>query len=66
MITTAANTQTKGAAMDTTKKDRLIQEILMVCKANDTPVTGDLFLALAFRTEAELIKIAAELYIVIK
>lgn len=38
-------------------------EIFITIKANGVPVTGDLFLALAFRTEDELRKLCAELHI---
>ena len=44
-------------------KSKLINEILQVCKANDVPTTGDLFFGLAFRTEAELREMVAEMNI---
>lgn len=45
-------------------KSKLINEILQVCKASDKcPTTGDLFFALAFRTEKELRDMAHELNI---
>lgn len=44
-------------------KEQMIKDILQVCKINNVPTTGDLFLALAFRSEAELSKICSELYI---
>ena len=42
-------------------KNRMIQEILLQCRANNTPTTGDLFFSLAFRTDSELKKICSEL-----
>jgi hypothetical protein len=45
------------------QKGKLMNEILQVCKANDVPTTGDLFLGLAFRTNSELKGICAKLYI---
>lgn len=42
-------------------KEAMINEILMVCKANNVPTTGDLFFSLAFRTESELKRICKEL-----
>lgn len=47
-------------------KEIMIQEILIQCKVNNTPTTGDLFFSLAFRTEPELIKICSELNIATK
>lgn len=47
-------------------KSDLINDILQVCVANGVPTTGDLWLALAFRTIPELKKVAAELHIPIK
>jgi hypothetical protein len=44
-------------------KARLRQEIMLTMKANGLPVTGDFWLFLVFRTEAELRKIARELHI---
>ncbi|NQZ48713.1 MAG: hypothetical protein HRT95_00580 [Moritella sp.] len=44
-----------------TKIEAMITEILLVCKANDKPVNDDIFFALAFRIESELIKICHEL-----
>jgi len=46
------------------EKERLIDEIFIVCKANGVMITGELFISLAFCTESELKKIAHELYIV--
>lgn len=45
------------------EKKRLIQDILICAKANNIPVTGDLFFSLAFRAVSELRQIARELYI---
>ena len=44
-------------------KSAMIQEIILACKANNCPTTGDMFFALAFRTESELRKICDELCI---
>ena len=42
-------------------KQAMIDEILIQCKANNVPTTGDLFFSLAFRTEQELKKICQTL-----
>ena len=42
-------------------KDQMIREILIQCKANNVPTTGDLFFGLVFRTETELKKICNEI-----
>lgn len=42
-----------------TKKD-LIKEILMKCKASGKFISGDLFLALAFRSKKDLIAICID------
>lgn len=39
----------------------LRQEIMLCVKANNLPVSGDFWLMLAYRTEAELVQIAREL-----
>lgn len=44
-------------------KSQMIDEILIQCKANNVPTTGDLFFGLAFRTESELKKMCTELNI---
>lgn len=44
-------------------KKNMIAEILLVCKANNIKSDGDIFLALCFRSESELIKICNELHI---
>lgn len=44
-------------------KSQMITEILNACKANNCYTSGDLLLALAFRTESELKKICFELHI---
>jgi len=44
-------------------KEAMIQEILITCKANKVRAGGEIFLALAFRTEAELKAICQELHI---
>ena len=44
-------------------KEQMINEILIQCKANNVPTTGDLFFSLAFRTESELKTICSELNI---
>ena len=44
-------------------KNQMIQEILICCKANNVPTTGDLFFSLAFRTESELRSICQQLHI---
>ena len=44
-------------------KEEMITEIMLCCRANNVPNDGDVFLALAFRTEPELIKICQELHI---
>ena len=44
-------------------KEEMIAEILLVCKANSVPNSGDIFLSLAFRTESELKSICHELHI---
>jgi hypothetical protein len=41
----------------------MIGKILETVKANGVPTTGDMFLALAFRTESELRGICRELHI---
>lgn len=45
------------------KSTILRQEIMLCVKANNLPVSGDFWLMLAFRTEAELIAIAQEMHI---
>ena len=45
------------------RKQALRQSIMIVMQANNVPVTGEFWFALVFRTEAELKKIARELYI---
>ncbi|MBE3657796.1 hypothetical protein BOO92_14030 [Vibrio navarrensis] len=45
------------------RRNALIGKILLHCKTSEVPVTGDLFLGLAFRTEDELKAICTELYI---
>ena len=45
------------------KKKQLITDILQVCKISDCGGRDKIFLALAFLSESELIKIAAELNI---
>lgn len=42
-----------------TNKDRMIQEIIIHLKANGQRVDGDIFFALAFRTDSELRQICA-------
>ncbi len=44
-------------------KERLRQEIMNTVRANNLPVTGEFWLMLVFRTEAELKDIAHELHI---
>jgi len=44
-------------------KQEMINEILLQCKANNVPTTGDLFLGLAFRSESELRAVCSELHI---
>jgi hypothetical protein len=44
-------------------KERMIQDIINVVKANQLPTTGDLFFGLVFRSETELKKICQELHI---
>lgn len=44
-------------------KAAMINEILLVAKANDVCVSGDLFFGLAFRTESELQEICNDLNI---
>jgi len=44
-------------------KDAMIQEILMAAVANGVHTTGDMFFALAFRTEKELARICCDLHI---
>jgi hypothetical protein len=44
-------------------KTEMIEKIIRNMKANSLYVSGDLFLALAFRTESELRTICAELHI---
>ena len=47
----------------TTKKARLIEDILQAVKCGTAPITGDFVFMLAFRTESELIEIANEFHI---
>lgn len=49
--------------MSDTRKNNLITDILIACKANDVYIGGDLFLAIIFKTEAELVHIAQQLNI---
>lgn len=44
-------------------KNEMIEKIIRNCKANNVRTTGDLFFALAFRTESELRQICSELRI---
>ncbi len=44
-------------------KKAMIEEIMICCKANEVPNLDDILLALAFRSESELIKICQELCI---
>ena len=44
-------------------KEQMIKEILICCKANNVPTTGDLFFGLIFRTESELKNMCNELNI---
>ena len=44
-------------------KEQMVAEILIVMKANGVTTTGDMFFALAFRTDSELRKICRELHI---
>jgi hypothetical protein len=44
-------------------KQQMIQDILINAKANNVITDGDLFFALAFRTETELKKICQEMNI---
>lgn len=44
-------------------KNQMIDEILIQCRANNVPTTGDLFFSLAFRSESELKVICQELHI---
>ena len=48
---------------ETKRKPDIIGDILLKCKANRVPNDGDIFLALAFKSETELKRIASELYI---
>jgi len=41
----------------------MIDEILLVCKANNVYTSGELFFSLVFRTESELMTICKELHI---
>jgi hypothetical protein len=47
------------------RKQALRQNIMLAVKANNLPVTGDLWLSLVFRTESELVAVARELHLVI-
>jgi len=47
-------------------KAKMIQEILIAYKAGGGYADGDIFLALAFRSESELIAICTELNIKVK
>jgi hypothetical protein len=51
------------ASQSVSAKAALIEQIMVVCKANDVRDAGDIFLALAFRSIGELKRIAVELHI---
>lgn len=44
-------------------KKTMIEEIMLVCKANNVHNAGDIFFTLAFKNEGELKKICLDLHI---
>jgi hypothetical protein len=47
-------------------KIQMINEILLVAKANELYVGGDIFFALVFKTESELVDICKNLHVSVK
>lgn len=45
------------------RSKNLRHDIMLAIKANNIPVSGDIWISLIFRTESELVKIAKELHI---
>jgi len=60
LITKTEETPTQA---ELANKKAMITDILLQCKANNTPATDKVGLALAFRSESELVKICQELNI---
>lgn len=45
------------------RSKNLRHDIMLAIKANNIPVSGEIWISLIFRTESELVKIAKELHI---